>query len=165
MTRQRKPKKKVNVNLRFNILTILIYVVGIVLIVKLFTLQIVNGAEYREQSNTRLTRESILEPARGEILDRSGNTLVTSGQRFNLELYKSKIDTNTLNDTILKIVNVLEKYQVSYKDDFPIKINPFEFSISNENSINWKKNNDINENTTAEEVFYKFKNKYKKRKY
>ncbi len=27
--------------------------------------------EYREQSNTRLTRESVLEAARGEILDRS----------------------------------------------------------------------------------------------
>ena len=42
-------------------MTVLIYIIGIVLIAKLFSLQIVHGAEYREQSNTRLTRESILE--------------------------------------------------------------------------------------------------------
>ncbi len=156
-----KKINKRNINFRYNIITIFTYVIGVILIVQLFNLQIVHGAEYREQSNTRLTRESILEPARGEILDRSGNTLVTSGQRFNIELYKSKIDTNTLNDSILRIVNVLEKYNVKYKDDFPVKINPFEFTLSNESSVNWKKNNDIDENATAEEVFYKFKNKYK----
>ena len=156
-----KKINKRNINLRYNIITIFTYVIGVILIVQLFNLQIVHGAEYREQSNTRLTRESILEPARGEILDRSGNSLVTSGQRFNMELYKSKIDTNTLNDSILRIVNVLEKYNVKYKDDFPVKINPFEFKLSNESSVNWKKNNDIDENATAEEVFYKFKNKYK----
>lgn len=156
-----KKINKRNINLRYNIITIFTYVIGVILIVQLFNLQIVHGAEYREQSNTRLTRESILEPARGEILDRSGNTLVTSGQRFNMELYKSKIDTNTLNDSILRIVNVLEKYNVKYKNEFPVKINPFEFTLSNEGSVNWKKNNDIDENATAEEVFYKFKNKYK----
>ena len=89
-------------------MTVFTYVIGIVLIIQLFNLQIIHGAEYREQSNTRLTRESTLEAARGEILDRSGNVLVTSSQKFNLELYKSKIDNDTLNDSILKIINVLE---------------------------------------------------------
>ena len=60
LVKQRKTKKRANVNLRFNVLTILIYIVGIILIVKLFSLQIIHGAEYREQSNTRLTRESTL---------------------------------------------------------------------------------------------------------
>lgn len=152
---------KKNINFRYNSITILTYFIGIVLIIQLFNLQIIHGAEYREQSNTRLTRESVLEAARGEILDRSGSVLVTSSQKFNLELYKSKIDINTLNDTILKIINVLEKHNVDYTDSFPIKIDPFEFTISEENLANWKKNNDIDENATAEEAFYKFKEKYK----
>ena len=152
---------KRNINFRYNIVTVFTYIIGIVLIIQLFNLQIIHGAEYREQSNTRLTRESVLEAARGEILDRSGNTLVTSTQKFNLELYKSKIDTNTLNDTILKIVNVLEKYNISYTDSFPIKIEPFEFEISNDNLSNWKKNSDIEEDATAEEAFYEFKERYK----
>lgn len=45
-----------NTNLRYNLITILVYIVGIVLIVQLFNLQIVNGKEYRETSNTRLSR-------------------------------------------------------------------------------------------------------------
>ena len=156
----RKINKK-EINFRYNLITIFTYIVGVILIVQLFNLQIVNGAKYRQESNTRLTRESTLEAARGDILDRSGNILVTSSQKFNLELYKSKIDTETLNNSILKIVNVLEKYEVSYTDSFPISINPFRFTISDDNLKKWKKNNEIDENATAEEAFYVFKNKYK----
>lgn len=156
----RKINKK-EINFRYNLITIFTYIVGVILIVQLFNLQIVNGAKYRQESNTRLTRESTLEAARGDILDRSGNILVTSSQKFNLELYKSKIDTEILNNSILKIVNVLEKYEVSYTDSFPISINPFQFTISDDNLKKWKKNNEIDENATAEEAFYVFKNKYK----
>ena len=152
---------KKSINFRYNTITIFTYLIGIILIVQLFNLQIVHGAKYREESNTRLTRESTLEATRGEILDRSGNVLVSSSQKFNLELYKSKIDTNALNDSILKIIQVLEKYNVSYVDSFPIKINPFEYTIADTNLSNWKSNNGIDENATAEEAFYKFKDKYK----
>ncbi len=152
---------KRSINFRYNIVTIFTYLIGIILIVQLFNLQIVHGAKYREESNTRLTRESVLEADRGEILDRSGNVLVSSSQKFNLELYKSKIDTDALNNSILKIVQVLEKYNVSYTDTFPISIEPFEYKISDTELANWKKNNDIDENASSEEAFYKFKEKYK----
>ena len=69
-----RKSKKANINLRYNILTVLIYVLGIILIARLFNLQIVHGAEYREESNTRLTRESVLEASRGAILDKTGAT-------------------------------------------------------------------------------------------
>ena len=152
---------KKSINFRYNIATIFTYLIGIILIVQLFNLQIVHGAKYREESNTRLTRESVLEADRGEILDRSGNVLVSSSQKFNLELYKSKIDTDTLNESILKIIQVLEKYDVSYTDSFPININPFGYTISDTSLSNWKKNNNIDSDATAEEAFYKFKDKYK----
>lgn len=153
--------KKANINLRFNILTVLIYIVGIVLIVKLFSLQIIHGAEYREQSNTRLTRESILEASRGSILDKTGSPLVSSTMQFTLEIYKSKVDTDTLNNSVLDIVKTLEKYETSYKDTFPIKINPFEFTISGDTLSSWKKSNNLDENISAQDAFYKFKDKYK----
>lgn len=154
-------KKKANVNLRFNVLTILIYIIGIILIVRLFSLQIVHGAEYREQSNTRLTRESTLEASRGAILDKTGNPLVTSKMEFSLEMYKSKVDTDTLNTNILNMIKLLEKHGCSYADTFPIKLEPFEFTIGNETLIKWKKTNNLEEDITAEQAFYKFKDKYK----
>ena len=160
MIRRNKTPKKANINLRFNLLTVIIYIIGIVLIVKLFSLQIVHGAEYREQSNTRLTRESVLEAARGDILDRTGATLVTSDTQFALEMYKTKIDDNELNISILNMINVLEKYGVSYPDSFPISINPYNFTIEGEELTTWKEENDFDENIGAEEAFYEFVNKY-----
>ena len=67
------------INFRFNIITILVYIIGIVLIGQLFNLQIINGESYREQSNTRLSRITSIEAARGSILDRSGNELAGNG--------------------------------------------------------------------------------------
>ena len=154
-------RSKTNIKLRFNILTVLTYVIGIILIVQLFNLQIVHGQEYREQSNTRLTRESVLEASRGSILDKTGNVLATSVAKFGVELYKSKIDTSVLNTAILNIVQVLEKYECRYVDNFPININPFTYTIADETLRNWKESNDFDENISAEEAFYKFKNKYK----
>lgn len=153
---------KKSINFRYNSVTIITYIIGIILIIQLFNLQIIHGSKYREESNTRLTRESVLKAARGEILDRLGNSLVTSNQKFNLELYKTKIDTNTLNNTILKIINVLEKYNISYTSNFPIKIEEgFIYTINDEDLINWKKSNNIDEEDSAEQAFYKFKEKYK----
>ena len=155
-----KKKARSNLNLRFNVLTVFTYIIGIILIIQLFNLQIVHGAEYREESNTRLTRETTLEAARGEILDRTGTALVTNSTQFSVELYKTKIDDNELNNSILNIVNLLEKYQIEYVDSFPISINPFQFTISDETLADWKKTYDLDENMSAEEAFYNFKDRY-----
>lgn len=158
--REKNKNHRSNLILRYNILTVFTYCIGIILIIQLFNLQIVHGAEYREQSNTRLTRETTLEAARGKILDRTGNALVTSSTKFKLELYKTKIDDKELNDSILNIVNLLEKYQVEYVDSFPISIEPFEFKIEGEELEKWKNTYNLKSEISAEEAFYKFKDKY-----
>ena len=148
------------INLRFNIITILAYIIGIILIAQLFNLQVVNGETYREQSNTRLSRVTSIEAARGSIVDRSGNELAGVRTEYSIELFKTNIDNEELNNTILRLVNLLNEYQVSYTDSFPIKINPFEFTISDDNLAKWKKDNKLDENIGAEEAFYIFKDKY-----
>ncbi len=161
MARRVHRKSDANINLRFNLLSVLVYVIGIVLIVQLFNLQIVNGASYREQSNTRLTRETIQEVARGNILDRTGNILVGSNMKFGLELYKSKIDNETLNNSIFNIIRVLEKFGVNYPNSFPISINPFKFEFEGDRLSKWKKDENLEPDISAEDAFFKFKDKYK----
>ena len=156
----RKTINKNSINLRFNITTILTYFVGIILIVQLFNLQIVHGEEYREQSNTRLTRETTLEAARGKILDRTGSVLVTSETTFGLELYKSKVDTETLNNSMLAIVNTLTKYEKYKPDSFPIEVNPYRYTLEGEALANWQESHGITIGKTAEQVFNEFKEKY-----
>ncbi len=146
--------------LRYNIINLIIYVIGIMLVLRLFNLQIVHGEEYRQLSNNRLTREIKVSPTRGSILDRTGNVIVGNTMGFELQLYKSKVDTQFLNQTILNVINILEKNGDTYIDTFPIKINPFEYTIKDNTLSTWKKNNNIKEETEAEEAFYAFKEKY-----
>lgn len=153
---------RLNLKFRYNIITTIVYVIGIILIIQLFNLQIIHGKEYRETSNTRLSRESTLKAARGDITDREGTVLVGTTETINLEIYKSKIDNNTLNKTLLKVAEVLNKTNSTYIDEFPITVNPFAFIHNDiEKEKKWKKANKIDENLNAEETFYKFKEKYK----
>ena len=147
-------------NLRFNIITMLVYVIGIVLIVQLFNLQVVHGETYREQSNTRLSRVSDIEAARGSIYDRSGNELAGVKTQNNIEMYKTNISNEQLNNAILNLMNLLGQHQIEVSNTFPIKINPFEFTIKGEELAKWKKKYKIDENASAEQAFYKFKDKY-----
>ena len=98
--------KELNNKLRFNLLYIIVYVSGIVLLAGLFNLQIVKGNDYRRISNTRLSRNMTVKASRGDILDSSGNKLVSTKMLYNLEFYKTKIDNITLNKTFLKIMEI-----------------------------------------------------------
>ena len=101
-------------NLRYNIITVLVYIIGIILLIQLFNLQIIHGQEYREESSTRLTRETKIEAARGNILDRNGNIIAGTVTQYSLEIYKSKIDKQTLNNTLLEVTKVLDANNDEY---------------------------------------------------
>ena len=154
-------EKAKNDRIRYNILTILVYIVGIVLLAQLFNLQIVHGEEYRETSNTKLTRESVLKADRGSIKDSSGTMLASVDAQYSIVLYKTKVNNETLNTTILKLLNILSTNGDSYVNNFLIDVNPYRFKLEEEESQKkWKKANNIDEDATAEEAFNYFKNKY-----
>lgn len=152
-------ESKKNSKIRFNILIAIVYIIGIVLLVTLFNLQIINGEEYRQISNTRLTREKTITAARGNLLDSSGNKLVSTTMQYNVELYKTKIDNETLNNTLLLIAQTLEENGDKYTDNFPITVEPYAFKDIDISS--WKKSNEIDESYDAEACFNYYKEKYK----
>jgi penicillin-binding protein 2 len=150
--------KEKNNRIRYNIITILVYLIGIVLLAQLFNLQIIHGAEYRETSNVRLTRESVLKADRGNIKDNTGTLLARVEAQNTIVLYKTN---QVLNDTILRLINLLSKNGDKYVDNFLMDVNPYRFKLTEEESQKkWKKVNNINEDATAEETFNYFKNKY-----
>ena len=120
-----------------------------------------HGEEYRETSNTKLTRESVLKADRGSIKDSSGTMLASVDAQYSIVLYKTKVNNETLNTTILKLLNILSTNGDSYVDNFLIDVNPYRFKLEEEESQKkWKKANNIDEDATAEEAFNYFKNKY-----
>ena len=152
--------KKEHTNLRFNILMIIVYIIGAILIVKLFELQIIKGSQYREISNTRLSRESTLEASRGEILDRSGNVLATSTSSFNIEMYKTKSDDETLNNCILNIIKLFEENEVSYPNNFPVNDECTAYTTEGDTLKKWLSKYKLAENTKPEDAVNFFVNKY-----
>lgn len=147
--------------IRFNIITTIVYIVGIILLIQLFNLQIIHGAEYRETSNSRLTRESIIKAARGSIKDRTGVELVSTDTGYSVEIYSTKVDDAGLNNSIKKFIEILESNKDSFVDNLPIQVNPFKFTQESQDAQkNWKIENDMDENYTAEQAFQALKQKY-----
>ena len=147
--------------IRYNMLTIIVYIVGIILLIQLFNLQIIHGEEYRETSNSRLTRETVVKAARGSIKDRIGVELVRTEAGYSVEIYSTKVSDEELNSAIDGFIKILESNKDEYIDNLPISVDPFEFTEeSEEKQKKWKNENDIDENYTAEQVFYKLKERY-----
>ncbi len=149
-------------NFRFNLITALIYIAGIILLVQLFNLQIVHGREYRETSNTKLSKEAVVEAARGKIMDRTGAILAETEMGFNVQIFKTKATDEELNNAMVVLAEILEKNGDKYIDDFPISIEPFQYNFATEDDLNsWKKKYNIAPEATPEEAFYVMKEKYK----
>ncbi len=151
---------RANLNLRYNLLTTFVYIIGIVLLIQLFKLQIVNGEEYRQTSNARLTRESTIEAARGNIEDRNENVLASTKTGYSVELYKTKSSNEELNEVILKIVNLLESNKDTYINNFPIN-SELKFTYTSQETINnWKSKYNIEKNADEKQCIETFKEKY-----
>ena len=75
----------------------------------LVNLQLVMGRSYREQSENRLVSQEVIEAPRGVIMDRNGKPLVTNKQGFAVDISKSDMSYDQLNDIILKTVNLLDE--------------------------------------------------------
>ena len=70
----------------------------------LFTIQIRDNKKYLEQNSTAKTYIVPIEPARGEIVDRNGNTLVTNRQGNSIVLnavYFPDADDNEKRNLII----------------------------------------------------------------
>ena len=105
----------------------------------LYDLQINNGADYYEQSQRRVAETQTVESARGQILDRNGQVLVS-----NRVVYQVTLDTSLMkdedkdavttagsrrNDTILALIEAARAEGVEWTDNLPIsKTEPFTFT-------------------------------------
>ena len=147
--------------IRYNILTTIVYIAGIILLLQLFNLQIIHGEEYRETSNSRLTRESVVKAARGSIKDRTGIELVGTETGYSIEIYNTKVSDAELNESIKRFIEILESNEDKFVDNLPIEVEPFKFKYEDENEQKeWKKTYDIDENASAEQAFNALKEEY-----
>ena len=148
-------------NNRYLMLYIIIILISAVFILRLFSLQIINGAEYREQSEKRMLRTETIEAPRGEIYDRNGVVLATSKRSYNVTIYKVNVEVEEQNEAISKLVDILDANGDSIYSTFPVNDELNGFSFSDDNSEkNWKKDNNIDEAATFEDTIKFYTEKY-----
>lgn len=148
-------------NIRYNILISIIYILGIILILMLFNMQIIKGEYYREIGKTRLTKVAKIESARGKILDRNGIAYANTVLEYGVELFRAKIDDEKFNELAITLFNILEENDEKYFKKLPIDIEKFEFiNLNGEEILNWKKELDLPKEASAEECFLRLKERY-----
>lgn len=110
---------------------VLIAVLGIlfvVLLVRLFFLQIVNGEKYTENFNLKIKREITLPGTRGNIYDRNGKPLAINKLAWSVTLedqesYDSARERELdLNGKIYKLIKILEKHGDSMENVLLIRL-------------------------------------------
>lgn len=146
---------------RSTVLIVFVCIVGVVFVIQLFNLQIVNGENYREQSERRLVREAITYAPRGEIYDRYGKILATSVNGYSVQIYKTKIDTSTLNNILLEVAKILEKNGDEYNNQLPINFEDAQFIDSESKVKRFKSDNNLDDEVTSTDVIEYLKKKYK----
>ena len=97
------------------------------LVYRLFDLQIVNGEDYLNNFRLKIVRERSLPSTRGNIYDCNGNLLAYNELAYNITLedvYESGSDKNAkLNDTIYRLIKLIEKNGDEIISDFNIRVN------------------------------------------
>lgn len=154
---------------RYVILISAIVLLFIVIVIKLFDLQIIKADYYGQQADNRLMRNVSISAPRGDILDRHGRPLVTNKEGFSIVLYKEYIKDEELDELILRIIDVLEQNDGEYFDTLPIsKTEPFfyEFPGKTGNAYDsaikeFLASKKIPDGTDAKTALDTLKNKYK----
>ena len=115
---------------RYNILTIAIVFMILILLFKLATLTIARGEELRKASDEKRVRELSITAPRGEIRDRYGRLLAGNKPSFTVQLLKDELNSRNINrnNILLNLVNILEEEGENYTDELPIKFNTFVYN-------------------------------------
>lgn len=145
---------------------IVVIVISVIFIATLFNLQIVNGENYREQSEKRMLRTKNITAPRGEIYDRNGVILATNKLSYDVELYKVRVSTKEQNDGILRLVEILNENSDKVYSTFPVNDDLSGFNFENtEEEQNWKKEMKLDSTLTFDQVIDKYIEKYELQDY
>lgn len=136
---------------------------------KLYDLQIIETGGKVDNTKT-FTTETRVKAARGDILDRNGNVLVTNRASYDLVFNHYVIySADGTNDLLLELVRLCRERSIEYIDHFPVtKTAPFAYTLSDQ-SATWQgyfqaylpKKGGLDSDITAPLLIRKLREKYK----
>ena len=117
--------------------SILVAVAFLVLMMRLYDLQITNNLHYETLSNDNRVRVLPVPPTRGLILDRNGEILADNTPNYQLVITPSQVkDMTSLLDQISQLVEVeeheLKRFQKTIKRKQSFQQTPLVFNLTDE---------------------------------
>ena len=85
---------------------------------RLVYLQLICGEDYLEKSQKSVLRSTTVIAPRGEIVDRLGRPLVSNRIGYTVTLEKDMMED--INDTLKRLIEVLDSNADVFEDNFPI---------------------------------------------
>lgn len=146
---------------RLSIIKNIILVAFVVILVKILYMTTFKYEHYTELAENKTYKQLLIKAPRGEIRDRYGRLLAGNKNLFTVQVSGDGIkrkDSNgksMANDICLKLINLLEKNNEEYTDEFPIYIENGKYYYTFDKSIReYKEKNDIPQELDAKESFY-----------
>ncbi len=138
----------------------------------LYKLQIVEGADYYEESRNNRPTTVAVTASRGNIMDRYGRVLVSNKECNNIYLDTNttdglfSLDIEETNALILELVRIVEECGDKYIDELPITMeSPFEYTkmtaIESTRLSAYLKDKNMEADTGAVELMSYFRSRYK----
>ena len=119
---------------RIFILKITVSLMMIAIILRLFSLQLTHGREYKQMSVDRISTTSVDKAPRGDILDRYGRPLITNRIGYSLKIKKTGMKSQEFNKMANELLNILDKCGYQYKDTLPLSFSPYQYVFEDTNS-------------------------------
>ena len=111
---------------------VLLVLVLLVYFFRLFDFQVVKGDYYVSVQNSTNIYSTVIEAARGEILDRNGIPLATSRVGYNVVIDKNFYSLDTINEIILRLKDMLAIENESYNGVLPVELSGGSYVFSPE---------------------------------
>ncbi len=146
---------------RITVIKVFLVIVFILLSIRLFSLQVVDGKAYLETSSMRATSMVKEEAPRGVIKDRNGKDLVTNREGYKLLWLKTARPNDEVNQMLIRLLDILASEGHEFLDSLPISAFPFEYTFeSDTEKEEWfKTKRKLKITMTAPEVIEYYKNK------
>ena len=121
---------------RIGIMMFIMTAFAVVLLSRLFVLQIIRGEDYQSNYNLKVNKTETIDATRGNIYDRNGNLLAYNELAYAVTIedngsYESTREKNRiLNEMLYEIITHLEKNGDHIQNDFGIYLNSSNSSVN-----------------------------------
>ncbi|MBK5245771.1 MAG: penicillin-binding protein [Peptostreptococcaceae bacterium] len=143
-------------------ITLLIFILMLVLIIRLFVLTVIENTKWSEAASG-VSVKNIYTPApRGEIFDKFGRLLAGNQQTFALQINPTYYEEDSeINNVAIEIVKILVQNGDEYYDNLPIVIENGKFSYTYQKEIeDWLISQNLPLGLSAEQAFNELRKRY-----